>query len=515
MLALGAQLAGCAQSGQTKQETKLESRTVDEIELEPYEAKELPPARERKTCRAEQYEMEITLDTSKQQIRGNSTMTIANQTEDTLGQICVRNYAASILKEKGSGKSTLSNARIAGTDQMFMMETKEDPSVIYLELGDRALKPQDTITISLDFVTDIPEQKEKFGYWEEGEDRVYQLSFCFPVTAMYEDGKWNENPYVFSGESNYHSPARFHCTFTAPEEYMVAASGEEETAGGVTKIEAENIRELAVVASNHMKKESIDAEGVEVNHYYLDYEGNTEYNELSLKAARDSVLLFSRFIGEYPYKELDIVQTALSNGMEFPGLVMAALPDVEDIQKLDQNAGYTSACSMIAHETAHQWFYGGVGNDPYEEPWLDEGFAEYCEDVLYQQSRLESVVEAVNRDRERLGSSEIWGTMSDEEFRRDMEMQIDQIAGERFIVNRTYDQYQRESDTYSDYVYTGGSFFLYELQNAMGDGKFFSMLQKYCRNWCMKEAVTEDFLQAVRAYDNSEEVNKIITKYIA
>ena len=192
MLALGAQLAGCAQSGQTKQETKLESRTVDEIELEPYEAKELPPARERKTCRAEQYEMEITLDTSKQQIRGNSTMTIANQTEDTLGQICVRNYAASILKEKGSGKSTLSNARIAGTDQMLMMETKEDPSVIYLELGDRALKPQDTITISLDFVTDIPEQKEKFGYWEEGEDRVYQLSFCFPVTAMYEDGKWNQ-----------------------------------------------------------------------------------------------------------------------------------------------------------------------------------------------------------------------------------------------------------------------------------------------------------------------------------
>lgn len=56
---------------------------------------------------------------------------------------------------------------------------------------------------------------------------------------------------------------------------------------------------------------------------------------------------------------------------------------------------------------------------------------------------------------------------------------------------------------------------MYELQNAMGDGKFFSMLQQYYRNWCMKEARTEDFLQAVRAYDNSEEVNQIITKYIA
>lgn len=515
VLFLGEQLAGCVQSEQTEQETKLESRTVDEIELEPYEAEELPPAGERKTCRAEQYEMEITLDTVKQQIRGNSTMTITNQTEDTLGQICVRNYAASILKEKGTGTSTISNARIAGTDQMLVTETKEDSSVIYLQLGERELKPKDTITISLDFVTDIPEQKEKFGYWEEGENRVYQLSFCFPVTAMYENGKWNENPYVFSGESNYHSPAVFRCTFTAPEEYTVAATGEEKTSGKVTEIYAESIRELAVVASDRMKKECVDAEGVEVNHYYLDYKGNTEYNKLSLMAARDSVLLFSRFIGEYPYKELDIVQTALSNGMEFPGLVMAAMPDVENIQKLDQSASYTSACSMIAHETAHQWFYGGVGNDPYEEAWLDEGFAEYCEDVLYQQSRLASAVEAVKRDQERLGSSEIWGTMSDEEFHRDMESQIEQIVGERFIINRTYEQYRQEVDTYSEYVYTGGSCFLYELQNAMGDGKFFSMLQQYYRNWCMKEARTEDFLQAVRAYDNSEEVNQIITKYIA
>lgn len=91
VLFLGEQLAGCVQSEQMEQETKLESRTVDEIELEPYEAEELPPAGERKTCRGEQYEMEITLDTSKQQIRGNSTMTITNQTEDILGQICVRN----------------------------------------------------------------------------------------------------------------------------------------------------------------------------------------------------------------------------------------------------------------------------------------------------------------------------------------------------------------------------------------------------------------------------------------
>ena len=32
----------------------------------------------------------------------------------------------------------------------------------------------------------------------------------------------------------------------------------------------------------------------------------------------------------------------------------------------------------IAHELAHQWFYGVVGNDQYHEPWLDESFATWA-----------------------------------------------------------------------------------------------------------------------------------------
>ena len=70
-------------------------------------------------------------------------MIITNQTEESDGQNSARNYAVSILKEKVTGTSTISNARIAGTDQMLVTETKEDSSGIYLQFGERELKPKE------------------------------------------------------------------------------------------------------------------------------------------------------------------------------------------------------------------------------------------------------------------------------------------------------------------------------------------------------------------------------------
>src|SRR5205814_2738876 len=34
----------------------------------------------------------------------------------------------------------------------------------------------------------------------------------------------------------------------------------------------------------------------------------------------------------------------------------------------------------IAHELAHNWFYGMLGSDERAHPWLDEGFTQYMED---------------------------------------------------------------------------------------------------------------------------------------
>ena len=87
----------------------------------------------------------------------------------------------------------------------------------------------------------------------------------------------------------------------------------------------------------------------------------------------------------------------------------------------------------------------------------------------------------------------------------------EQLSVKRFI-NLPYDNYKK--DDYSVSVYFNGSFFLFELEQLMGEEKFFSMLQNYYKKYKFSEVKTEDFLEFVKLYDNSDEIKKIINKYI-
>ena len=67
----------------------------------------------------------------------------------------------------------------------------------------------------------------------------------------------------------------------------------------------------------------------------------------------------------YPWPSFTIVETAGGYGMESPGLVW--IPKTT----LSSNLTY-----LVYHETAHQWFYGLVGNDQWKEPFADEAGAD-------------------------------------------------------------------------------------------------------------------------------------------
>ena len=53
--------------------------------------------------------------------------------------------------------------------------------------------------------------------------------------------------------------------------------------------------------------------------------------------------------------------------MEYPTLVMSVPNAV-----------------TISHELAHQWWYGIVGNDQYEDSWIDEGFAQWSQFLPFE-----------------------------------------------------------------------------------------------------------------------------------
>lgn len=163
-----------------------------------------------------------------------------------------------------------------------------------------------------------------------------------------------------------------------------------------------------IIWYGYIKKDIENVNDVKINNYYFDHEGNKEYNNMALEAAKDSMNLFSKLIGKYPYEELDTVHGYDSSAMEYSGIILIGTPDVEDKTALDEYANFAALSSRIAHEVAHQWFYGVVGSDPYKEPWMDEAFAEYCEDMLYQQSKRPSISASIEHDK-KFGGTDFWG----------------------------------------------------------------------------------------------------------
>lgn len=76
-----------------------------------------------------------------------------------------------------------------------------------------------------------------------------------------------------------------------------------------------------------------------------------------------------RYFGPFPFPGLSVARLpANGGGIEYPGSILM----------LDGSR-------MVAvHETAHQWFYGMVGDSQSQHPWLDEAFAQYAEQLVNQ-----------------------------------------------------------------------------------------------------------------------------------
>ncbi|NMO92335.1 M1 family aminopeptidase [Actinomycetospora sp. TBRC 11914] len=78
-----------------------------------------------------------------------------------------------------------------------------------------------------------------------------------------------------------------------------------------------------------------------------------------------------QLLGPSPYADLWVVIVPpLTSGIEYPGALQFGDLGTKDVPEL------------AAHELAHQWFYGLVGNDQARDPWLDEGFATYAQAVV-------------------------------------------------------------------------------------------------------------------------------------
>jgi ketosteroid isomerase-like protein len=262
------------------------------------------------------------------------------------------------------GTMEVTEVQVNGNDGSF--EIKDT----VLEIPLDKWKIGEEIDLELKFSMVVPKNNGRFAY----DDNAIWLGNWLPIQAVYDKRGWVTDPYHSIGDPFYSQVGKYTVKVTVPRNYQFASTGKEEEAveeqdGSLSYTTSiENVRDFAmVIMDENYQKLSNQVGETTVNTWYLasDTQDAAKQNH---DAGMKSLAYFSNVYGPYPYPEYDIVRTGMFTAMEFPGLIY--LPKTN----LDHNE---SGIGSVVHETAHQWWYGMVGNDEVRDPWLDEALTTY------------------------------------------------------------------------------------------------------------------------------------------
>jgi len=450
-------------------------------------------------CRAESYTMDITLDVENKTVSGSETVLLTNKTDAALSEVCFRLYSCSITDE-----SAILAAANAESGKEYIVAPEEDDSVVFIKLDGDEIAPGASISIKLDFISSIPYEANRYGYMEYDDGTIFNLTFCFPQIAFLSDGKWFDAEYYPYGEAVYNEMSNYYVTFNAPADYVVMSSGKSVTNNGVTVIEANNVREMAITACNFASIETRVENGVTFNilkpqYPYYETEFAEDIYDLLLETAVESTALFSEKVGPYIYDELDIIPTELADidGMEMPGIIYVTLPKSTP-DELSFVVDLQVSVVATAHEVGHEWFYCAVGDDQFNETWLDESFTSYLEKYFCR-----NTVSALA-----LGSA-----FAEKYYDDYFILEEHYTSGNRIAyINLPADIYGDEA---SDYPYCYGENFLYALEEQMGEEDFFIMLSDWYNENINGIVEGYAFINHLMEYDSSDEVKEIVNQYIS
>ncbi len=313
--------------------------------------------------------------------------------------------------------------------------------------------------------------------------RQTNLVDWYPFVPPYLPGKgWLvHTPYKF-GEHQVYDMAVFQVRLTLAEpvaHLLVAASAPAVIEGRRYTYESFYGRTFALSAGNEYLLQSTQVGEVTINSYTFPYDKYAGLEVLHNTAA--ALQLYSALFGPYPHTSLSVVEADFLDGMEYDGLFFLShgFYDLYD----GTPKGYLTF--IAAHETAHQWWYGLVGNDQAMEPWLDEALCTYMEHVFYENVYAEYPP--------RSGQSLVnWWWYYRVDFY--------QPAG--WVDSTIYDFTKYRS--YRDAVYLNGAQFLEQLRNQTGDEAFFAFLRDYAHQFTGKIATSQDFFSILRKHTHAD-----------
>ncbi|MGE0129952.1 MAG: M1 family metallopeptidase [Blastocatellales bacterium] len=287
-------------------------------------------------------------------------------------------------------------------------DNADDRTVIRVPLS-KPIKPGAQITLDIKFTAQLPRVFARTGYWNS----FALVAQWFPKIGVWESvgerrrAQAGWNCHQFHSTTEFYSDfGNYDVTMTVPAIYKgkigatgVMKSERDNQNGTVTyNFAQDNVHDFAwTIDTNYLvvKRPFKAAEQVtesEINDW--SHRLNLPVDRIALtdvdvtviiqnehrdqldrhfKAAFNAIKYFGLWYGKYPYGTLTVVDPPYNGegagGMEYPTFITAG---TSWRAGRDQNPEV-----VIVHEFGHQFWYGLVATNEFEESWMDEGFNTY------------------------------------------------------------------------------------------------------------------------------------------
>lgn len=380
------------------------------------------------------YDYRLDWDPSKRRLSGQSRLTVRNDGPGSRSTVWLR------LRPNAGRRyervSAVWGARIASI--------RSGGSMVELRLP-RELPPGDSAVFGFRFALDVSRENTSLGR-SAGVDT---FGDALPIVAVGTARGARVGPEPAYGEGTLAAVAQWRLKLTVPRGLSAALPGRQRrrtTRRHTEFTSSAKIRDAAfAVGQLHSRSTTVDGVKVRV----LGTRATRSVLPAALRRAVNAFRKMQTWYGGYDLPDLDVVVVDFPfGGSEYPGLVFS-----------------TSDNATIAHEVAHQWFYGLVGSDQYRDPWLDESITAFLEN-RFQKSYRCDLARPLGAAKNGLGTG--------------------------------MDYWQRHPDAYIDTIYRGGACALTVLQTELGRATFDRALRIYVAENTNGIADTADFLRAVR-----------------
>ena len=343
----------------------------------------LPPVREDLKTASQGlngYTVTMKLDPDARTLSVTEEIAYCNTTENSLSSLVVRLWPNAFATEDTSPAATeelFSAAYPNGFSpgSVLLHDVKWngkaaayrylDDAGTVLEIPVDTLAPKSRGTLYIRCVVQLPNCAYRTGYVDD----TWMLGNVLPTLSVYENGEWRQDPYTPIGEPFYTECANYNITLHLPEGYMPVCSVPlEEKESGVWQGMGLAIRDVGLCVSPGYKKAAALAGDTKVTAYARDEKSA----ESALSFAVNALKTYKSLYGDYPYPLYSVCSAAFAPGaMEYPCMAM-----IDDAYFAESKKDTLEL--IIAHETAHQWFYALVGSDSVNQPWQDEALCEYA-----------------------------------------------------------------------------------------------------------------------------------------